>query len=313
MTTSLALEDFSRVSRGLMASIALATLALAGCGGGGDGSQTDTALDAPASAEAAAADDTSAASTTSTARSAGGRAQALAVNWVWCANEGTRCNFSGARQVRYGTATSNVVRTFTNGAVCSNAVFGDPARNTRKQCWYNNGTTSSTPTPAPAPPTTGGSFSTTQIYALRDQYVSGMQGQYTNIRLRFFGVPMGVNSKAFVHLYRSDGVLQAATGHHMRYLPSAGWRGHLQFDHPVYIASSVPPGTYRISVGLYQSAAPWSLLMNRLQGNGVSLLSTHRNNVGYHVGYMSVTPANRAATADVRWGSSVQLAATGWY
>ena len=61
---------------------------------------------------------------------------ATATNWTYCAGENQRCDFSGSRDVRYGTDSSYVVFGMTNGAVCSNQVFGDPAPNAAKGCSY---------------------------------------------------------------------------------------------------------------------------------------------------------------------------------
>lgn len=227
-------------------------------------------------------------------------------SWTWCAGEGSRCSFSGTATVRYGTASQNVTKTFTGGTVCSNSVFGDPAPGTAKACWYGSGGSSSSsggssPTPAPA------ASGKTQILPLGNQWVGAEQGQYTTIQLRFYAVPMGANTKAFVHLYNSSGGLVAETGHHMRYIQSANWSGNVRVDHPVYVPQWVPPGSYRISVGLYYYTSPYYLMMDKLQGNGVSMLYTSSNNSGYNVGTMQVSQTYRAATADVNWGQFLPL------
>jgi len=72
--------------------------------------------------------------------------------WTACANEGGTCSFSGTREVRYGTATSFVSKTFTSSVACTNAVFGDPAYGVPKSCSYSS-TTVAAPAPAPAPVT----------------------------------------------------------------------------------------------------------------------------------------------------------------
>jgi len=59
---------------------------------------------------------------------------AAAETWSTCAAEDGTCSFSGTRDVRYGAGTSFVTRTFTGSAVCSNAVFGDPALGVVKAC-----------------------------------------------------------------------------------------------------------------------------------------------------------------------------------
>jgi serine protease len=60
------------------------------------------------------------------------------VTWTTCASEGGTCTFSGTRDVRYGTATSYVTKTFTGSVACTNTVFGDPARGYVKSCSYSS-------------------------------------------------------------------------------------------------------------------------------------------------------------------------------
>jgi serine protease len=58
--------------------------------------------------------------------------------WTTCAAENGTCSFSGTRDVRYGSATSFVTKTFTGSVKCSNAVFGDPAHGVVKSCSYSS-------------------------------------------------------------------------------------------------------------------------------------------------------------------------------
>ena len=60
------------------------------------------------------------------------------VTWTTCATEGGTCSFSGTRDVRYGTATSYVIKTLTGPVACTNTVFGDPARGYVKSCSYSS-------------------------------------------------------------------------------------------------------------------------------------------------------------------------------
>jgi len=55
-------------------------------------------------------------------------------NWTFCATEGGVCAFTGTMEVRYGANGSFLSKTLTNGTACTNAVFGDPAPGTPKQC-----------------------------------------------------------------------------------------------------------------------------------------------------------------------------------
>jgi serine protease len=58
--------------------------------------------------------------------------------WTYCAAENGTCSFSGTRDVRYGSATSFVTKTFTGSVKCSNSVFGDPAHGIVKSCSYSS-------------------------------------------------------------------------------------------------------------------------------------------------------------------------------
>jgi hypothetical protein len=80
--------------------------------------------------------------------------------WTNCANEGGTCSFSGTQQVRYGSGSTFVTRTFTGSASCSNAVFGDPTPNVAKTCSIAS-TTTSTPAPTAATWTACGSEGST--------------------------------------------------------------------------------------------------------------------------------------------------------
>jgi len=58
--------------------------------------------------------------------------------WTYCAAENGTCSFTGTRDVRYGTATSFVTKTFTGSVNCSKSVFGDPAYCVVKSCSYSS-------------------------------------------------------------------------------------------------------------------------------------------------------------------------------
>lgn len=63
------------------------------------------------------------------------RALADSSQWQVCAGENGRCDFTGSRLVRYGSSNNYVEKSFSNGADCTNANFGDPAPNVIKTCW----------------------------------------------------------------------------------------------------------------------------------------------------------------------------------
>jgi chitodextrinase len=57
--------------------------------------------------------------------------------WVPCAGENNQCSFTGTKDVRYGAAGSYHYGTYTNGVMCSNNTFGDPAPGQYKSCDVN--------------------------------------------------------------------------------------------------------------------------------------------------------------------------------
>lgn len=73
--------------------------------------------------------------------------------WVECTRQGGLCTFSGTHRVLYGESIAgrNVIKTFTDSAGCTDAVFGDPAYGIYKTCWYENVAAAPTPTPTPTP------------------------------------------------------------------------------------------------------------------------------------------------------------------
>ena len=66
-------------------------------------------------------------------------------DWTFCAVEGAVCAFTGTKEVRYGANGSFFFKTLTGGTTCTNAVFGDPAPGTPKECAIR---TPSTPPPS---------------------------------------------------------------------------------------------------------------------------------------------------------------------
>ncbi len=67
--------------------------------------------------------------------------------WVFCADEGETCTFSGTRTVRYGADGSYNYLEATGSISCNNSTFGDPINGTVKQCHYSSGGTVPTDTP----------------------------------------------------------------------------------------------------------------------------------------------------------------------
>jgi len=64
------------------------------------------------------------------------------VTYIKCADEYNRCNFTGTKTILYATsptATSRVIKTFTDGVACTNEAFGsDPAKTQAKKCYVKS-------------------------------------------------------------------------------------------------------------------------------------------------------------------------------
>ena len=58
--------------------------------------------------------------------------------WTQCAGEGQRCAFTGTAQIRYGANGTYALGSFTNGADCTNQVFGDPIYGFVKSCEFSS-------------------------------------------------------------------------------------------------------------------------------------------------------------------------------
>ena len=66
-------------------------------------------------------------------------------NWTYCAPEGGYCSFSGQKEVRYGANGRYRDKVFSDGANCTDGVFGDPISSAVKKCWYRDWTSSPVP------------------------------------------------------------------------------------------------------------------------------------------------------------------------
>lgn len=62
------------------------------------------------------------------------------LDWVDCAGEGQTCIFDGTKNVRYGNPEAYFYGIFDGQVLCSNRIFGDPARKKVKRCSYSNST-----------------------------------------------------------------------------------------------------------------------------------------------------------------------------
>ena len=59
--------------------------------------------------------------------------------YLFCANEGQRCNFTGTRDVAYGARGKYYYKyNITGGVDCNNTIFGDPIYGVRKACYTHS-------------------------------------------------------------------------------------------------------------------------------------------------------------------------------
>jgi hypothetical protein len=58
--------------------------------------------------------------------------------YTFCAEENGNCSFSGTASVAYGANGAFAYKTYSNGASCNNATFGDPILGTGKSCYYKS-------------------------------------------------------------------------------------------------------------------------------------------------------------------------------
>jgi hypothetical protein len=71
--------------------------------------------------------------------------------WVFCADEGSSCSFTGTRQVRYGANGKYIYKSFNKETECDNGVFGNPNSGATNSCYYSPVVVTPSPTPSPTP------------------------------------------------------------------------------------------------------------------------------------------------------------------
>lgn len=74
------------------------------------------------------------------------------VDWTQCAEEGSRCEFLGIKEVRYGANETYAMGQYTDGVDCNNEIFGDPLVGVGKQCEYRDIVVSNPPPDDSFPP-----------------------------------------------------------------------------------------------------------------------------------------------------------------
>jgi hypothetical protein len=77
----------------------------------------------------------------------GDAANAPAVTWTACGNEGATCSFSGTREVRFGANGMYTSKVISSSTPCTSAVFGDPIRGVAKTCSYSSATSAAVTAP----------------------------------------------------------------------------------------------------------------------------------------------------------------------
>ena len=235
-----------------------------------------------------------------------------ATSWTNCTWQGGTCTVSGTRQVRYGAGNSWVVKTVTGSIACTDAIWGDPIYGTAKTCQV--ATTTTTPavtlpsitvpvvtTPSTTQPVTSApTYGRTQMFALANPNITVQAGQDINLRVRFYGVRLPEQSKVFTHFYamNNNNYYVSDLMHHYQWVPTQSWNGYVEYDYPVNVPISTPPGTYRIGSGIHQGVSPYVGRMDTVDCNGLTRLSSNyaASIQTCHVGTVTVLPPTMAAS-----------------
>lgn len=106
----------------ILASLVTGCIVLAACGGSNSGEDKATHTEVAGNRPANATPDTK------------NMPDTTAASWNFCASENGMCNFSGTRQVRYGSSGLYKYATYNGSVRCVNSVFGDPVPGKMKAC-----------------------------------------------------------------------------------------------------------------------------------------------------------------------------------
>jgi hypothetical protein len=102
--------------------------------------------------------------------------------WIECATQGQRCEFTGTRLVRYGIDTRWIEREATGGIMCDSPSFGgNPASGALKTCQLRG--TVTPPPPDPPPPT--GTGTALLNWMAPAQNTDGTPATLTGFRIRY--------------------------------------------------------------------------------------------------------------------------------
>lgn len=147
----------------------------------------------------------------------------------------------------------------------------------------------STSTPAPTPAAV--TINQATIYPNTQS-----SGSPFNITYNWSGGPTSLPQTVFVHIVDANGGPVTSSGailfgdDHIPPIPTNQWKGTISYARTVVIPSTLPPGTYRVMVGLYDSGTGSGGTGNRMTltaGSGVTVDTQTR----YQIGQISVTAA----------------------
>ncbi len=217
--------------------------------------------------------------------------------WIQCPEywQGATCRFVGTRKVRYGTTDGRYnEKVFTNSAVCTDAVFGDPAYGVPKTCSYS--ATQTTPVD-PDRPT---NYTKTQIFAMPVSPVQG-EGQDINLRFRFFGVetPWPL-MKPSLQFYR-NGVLVldggGAGNHYWQFeVNTSDWTGkYIEYQYKYNLTKgNLTPGVYELYITIYEGVPPYTYIPSLVECNGIQM-----KNYACRVGTFTVVASSLPPSTDL--------------
>ncbi|MCD9021537.1 hypothetical protein [Cohnella silvisoli] len=189
--------------------------------------------------------------------------------WINCAAEGNPCSFNGTKGVRYGSGTTFVYGTFTNGITCDNSKFGDPTSGVAKHCEISD--TQLPPTPGIwtycADENQQCSFSDTKTvaYGAQSKYNYGIKTSTAACTNAVFGDPVpNVAKGCYQSNIPSNAGFEGPTTADYIYNPaSAGWTFSVQ-------SGSNGAGIQRTGTGgsFYAAYAPEGAQTAFIQGTG---------------------------------------------
>ena len=109
------------------------------------------------------------------------------------------------------------------------------------------------------------------VHPLTPRDASASRGGTLRLTYNFSGGPTSIPLVVFVHFYAEAGDGSPVWGDdHDPPKPTTAWSGATSYARDIRVPESIPPGPYRISLGLYDSNGPGDRLELKTAGGAVS-------------------------------------------